>query len=256
MSKTNSFPASVLIYGIRLANLSMDDVLSAIDAALVSKTRCRITFVNADCVNIAAKNNDYKKDLDQMDWVFIDGIGMKIAGMILNQPVRSNVNGTDLFPLLCKNLAKQGGSLYLLGAKPGVADAVAKWAIDQFPGIVIAGSQHGYFAEGEAESVVAKIHDSHADVLLVAMGAPQQEAWINRYMQSTGSIIAIGVGGLFDYYSGNIPRAPYWMRKSGLEWLFRLIQEPKRLGGRYLIGNWTFLARIIYSKLFSGAFKG
>ena len=256
MSKVINFPASVSIYGIRLANLSMDDVLSAIDAALISKTKCRITFVNADCVNIAAKNAAYRKDLDRMDWVFIDGIGMKIAGMILNQPVRSNVNGTDLFPLLCKNLAKQGGRLFLLGAKPGVADAVANWAINQFPGIAIAGSQHGYFSDEEAESVVTEIHKSHADVRLVAMGAPRQEAWINKYMQGTGSIIAIGVGGLFDYYSGNIPRAPYWMRKSGLEWVFRLIQEPKRLGGRYLIGNWAFLARIIYSKFFPGAFKG
>jgi N-acetylglucosaminyldiphosphoundecaprenol N-acetyl-beta-D-mannosaminyltransferase len=158
--------------------------------------------------------------------------------------VRDNVNGTDLFPLLCDSLAKNGHSLYLLGAKPGVAAAVALWAQKNYPGLIIAGTQHGYFKPEENEQIVSTIRASKADVVLVAFGAPRQEAWINQNMTASGASVLMGVGGLFDYFSGMIPRAPLWMRKTGLEWLFRLLQEPTRLWRRYLIGNGVFLFRI------------
>lgn len=241
-------PAALNIRSIRLTNLAMEDALNAIDAALARHVPTRIAFVNADCVNIAARSKGYRQDLEAMDWVFVDGIGMKLAGKILDQPVRANVNGTDLFPLICAELALRGRSIFLLGAKPGVPEAVARWAKDRFPGLVIVGTQHGYFRVEETPSVISRIREAHTDVLFVAMGVPQQEAWINQHMNSTGANIAIGVGGLFDYFSGTIPRAPLWMRQNGLEWLFRVIQEPHRLGKRYLVGNWVFLGRIAWDK--------
>jgi N-acetylglucosaminyldiphosphoundecaprenol N-acetyl-beta-D-mannosaminyltransferase len=241
-------PAAINIRSIRLANLAMEDALNAIDAALATRVPTRIAFVNADCVNIAARNDRYRQDLESMDWVFVDGIGMKIAGKLLDQPVRANVNGTDLFPLVCEELARGGRRIFLLGAKPGVADVVARWAQDQYPGLVIAGAHHGYFSEQETPAIVSKIRDAGTEVLFVAMGAPRQEAWINRHMKETGVNIALGVGGLFDYYSGNVPRAPMWMRNCGFEWLFRLVQEPRRLWKRYIVGNGAFLARIMGDK--------
>jgi N-acetylglucosaminyldiphosphoundecaprenol N-acetyl-beta-D-mannosaminyltransferase len=240
----NRTPAAIRIRDIRLTNLAVEDALNAVDAALATRTPIRIAFVNADCVNLAAVNERYRQDLEAMDWVFIDGVGMNIAGKVLDQPVRANVNGTDLFPLLCEELARRGRSIFLLGAKPGVAAVAARWPAERFRGLVIAGTQHGYFNDEQNPAIVKEIRDARADVLFVALGAPRQERWINSFAKDAGATVTLGVGGLFDYYSGNIPRAPVWMRGLGLEWLFRLIQEPGRLWKRYLVGNWMFLGRI------------
>jgi len=126
----------------------------------------------------------------------------------------------------------------------GVAAEAARWAQKSYPGLRVAGTQHGYFAESDSEAVIAGIRHSQADVLLVAFGAPRQEAWIRQHFITSGATVAIGVGGLFDYYANRIPRAPLWMRRLGLEWVFRLVQEPGRLWRRYLIGNLVFLGRL------------
>ena len=246
---TLSVPAGIEIRGLRLLNLALDEAVAAIESAVLSRTPTRVAFVNADCVNIAARNPAYRDSLAGMDWVFVDGIGMRLAGRLLKQPVRDNVNGTDLFPLLCAALAAHGRSLYLLGGRPGVAEAAAHWAGANYPGLRIAGARDGYFPEADSHRVAATVRDSGADVLLVAMGVPLQESWIARHGESAGATVTLGVGGLFDYYSGRIPRAPAWMRRTGLEWLFRLVQEPRRLWRRYLLGNVVFLARIASDRL-------
>lgn len=238
-------PAFLDIRNIRLTNIGMEDALNAIDAALVARTPTQVAFVNADCVNIAAGNPYYHETLTKMDWVFCDGIGMKIAGKILSKPIRENVNGTDMFPLLCKDLASKGARLYFLGARPGVARATASRMKEQFPGLVVAGCQHGFFHPEQLPEVIGDIRASQADVIFVAMGAPRQEAWIRENFPATGATVAIAVGGLFDFYSGNIPRASLWIRRLGMEWIWRLLQEPRRLWRRYLLGNWCFMARII-----------
>lgn len=250
-----SMSPALNIRGIRLNNLTLDDALNAIDAALCRNVTTRIAFVNADCVNLAARDSTYRNALDAFDWVFIDGIGMRIAGRILNQPVLANVNGTDLFPRLCADLSLSGRRLFLLGAKPGVANAAASWARAHFPGLIIAGAEHGFYAPEDIESLVGRVRNARPDVMLVAMGAPGQEKWILDHAATCGACVTLGVGGLFDYYSGNIPRAPLWMRRCGLEWLFRLYQEPRRLWKRYLLGNWVFMARIV-SDLLSQLWRG
>lgn len=240
--------ASVELDGIHLVNLALDEAVAAIECALASRQPTRIAFVNADCANIAARNDDYRRDLAGCDWVFIDGIGMRIAGKVMGQPVRDNVNGTDLFPPLCEMLAWQGHSVFFLGARPGVAEAAASWASRRYPGLRVAGTRHGYFAPEDTPAVLEEIRRSGADVLLVAFGAPRQEAWIHRHFAATGALVAMGVGGLFDYYADRIPRAPLWMRRAGLEWVFRLVQEPGRLWRRYLLGNLVFLGRLVRAR--------
>ena len=237
------FAASVNLDDIHLLNLSLDDAVTAIDCALSARQPTRIAFVNADCANIAARDPGYRAALGDIDWVFVDGSGMRLAGEILNQPVRDNVNGTDLFPRLCAALVGTGHRVFLLGARPGGAEAGGRGMRSRHPGIELAGSHHGYYRPGELPGLLRMIRASRADVLLVAFGAPRQEQWINQHMDQTGATVVLGVGGLFDYYSGRIPRAPLWMRRLGLEWVFRLIQEPGRLWRRYLVGNLVFLAR-------------
>lgn len=244
MSKPATAPAALSIAGLPLLNLAIDESIDAIECALARDALTRIAFINADCINQAASHANYRQDLANFDWLFIDGIGMRIAGSVLHQPVRANVNGTDLFPPLCGMLARTQRAIYLLGAQPGVAAAAAQWAAQHYPGLRIAGTHHGYFQEEDLPAILADICQSKADVLLVALGVPRQEAWISQHFSATGVRVAMGVGGLFDYYASRIPRAPPWMRQCGMEWVFRLVQEPRRLWRRYLLGNITFICRL------------
>jgi len=244
------------IAGIRLLNLSMENVLDAVVVALDRGVRTRVAFVNPDCVNIAAREPAYRKALEGFDWVCADGIGMKIAGSLLGRPVRQNVNGTDLFPRLCAALAGTSHSLFLLGARPGVAEAAGRWATTRHPGLKLAGTRSGYFSGTEEHELLEEIRASGATVLLVAMGAPRQEIWLERNLGATGALVGMGVGGLFDFYSGRIRRAPVWLREIGGEWVYRFLQEPGRMWRRYLVGNWLFIFRILGEKFSAPKFKG
>ena len=245
-------PATLNIRNIRLVNVALDDALNAIHAAVRQKVVTKIAFVNADCINIAARNAVYLADLQAMDWVFTDGIGVRLAGQLLKQPVRANVNGTDMFPRLCEDLALEGRRIFLLGAAPGVAHAAGEWAQARYPGLKLVGTHHGYFKPDELPDVLERIRQAQPDVLLVGLGAPHQERWIQAHATALGVPVTMGVGGLYDYYSGRIPRAPLWMRRHGLEWLFRLWQEPSRLARRYLIGNWLFMLRVLSDRVLRG----
>jgi N-acetylglucosaminyldiphosphoundecaprenol N-acetyl-beta-D-mannosaminyltransferase len=139
--------------------------------------------------------------------------------------------------------------LFLLGARPGIADAVAAWVHAHYPRVKLAGFHHGYFAPEEEQLVLDEIRHSGASILLVALGAPRQDVWISRNLAATGVKVAMGVGGLFDFYSGRIPRAPQWLREMGLEWVYRLYREPGRMWRRYLVGNLAFLSHIALQRL-------
>jgi N-acetylglucosaminyldiphosphoundecaprenol N-acetyl-beta-D-mannosaminyltransferase len=125
-----------------------------------------------------------------------------------------------------------------------VAEGVVRWLAKHHPGVELAGWRHGYFSAEEEAKVIEDIRRSGAELVLVALGAPRQELWIRRARSRLGAKVMIGVGGLLDFFSGRIPRAPRWIRKLGLEWCYRLCQEPKRLWRRYLVGNAVFLARL------------
>jgi N-acetylglucosaminyldiphosphoundecaprenol N-acetyl-beta-D-mannosaminyltransferase len=240
---------TVSILGHRVDNLSMSETLSVLDRQIRQRAALQVCFLNADCVNRAWHNPAYKSVLNGPVVTLADGIGLKLAGRILNQPIRQNVNGTDLFPRLCELLARENRSLYLLGARPGVAEAVADRVRQNYPGIQIAGVRDGYFSGAEDDKVVADIASSGADVLLVAFGAPRQDTWIAERLPRLGVPVAMGVGGLFDFYSGRIPRAPQWMREMGLEWVYRFLQEPGRMWKRYFGGNFVFLFRVFRSRI-------
>jgi N-acetylglucosaminyldiphosphoundecaprenol N-acetyl-beta-D-mannosaminyltransferase len=232
------------LFDIAIDNVTLDQAVETIVECLDGDTATQVSFVNADCVNVAYRNREYKKALQQSDLVFADGVGVRVAGDVLGQPVRDNVNGTDLFPLLAKALENTGKRIYLLGGQPGVAEGVAKWLTSNYPGVEVAGFHHGYFTTDKEAEVIEAIRASGADLVLVAFGAPRQELWIRRNLNKLGAKVVIGVGGLLDFFSGRIPRAPRWVRKLGMEWAYRLSQEPKRLWRRYLIGNVVFLARL------------
>ncbi len=247
--KTTFSPSAAVLPRIKLFDIEIDNVtlpqaVEVIIDRLDDETPTQISFVNADCVNIARRSPEYLGALQQSDLVFADGMGVRLAGELLGQPVRDNVNGTDLFPLLAAALEGTGKRIYLLGGREGVAEGVARWLAKNYPGVELAGWRNGYFSADEETQVIDDIRRSGADLLLVAFGAPHQELWIRRNLSKLGAKVVIGVGGLLDFFSGRVPRAPLWVRKLGMEWCYRLCQEPKRLWRRYLVGNIVFLARL------------
>lgn len=203
-------------------------------------------FVNTHCVNVAASDAVYMSVLRRAARVFADGIGVKLAARAQGVEVVGNVNGTDLFPLLCTALRGTSVRVYLLGARPGVVDDVVAWLRRTYAHVQVVGTHHGYFSAHANDAVVEDIRASGADLLLVAMGVPRQELWIDENLRRCGARVALGVGALFDFYSSAVPRAPRWMRTHGLEWVYRLYQEPTRMWRRYVVGNPQFMWRVVW----------
>ena len=245
----STIATSVLhVLGIDITNTTMTEALDWIEMRIGRQQKSQLFFVNPACLNIASTDHAYRHVLQQADRILADGIGLKIGSRLLNQAVKANVNGTDLFPRLCERAASKGYSLFLLGGQPGVAEKAATAMQERYPGLQIAGTQDGFFTTEQESDVIDRINRSGANILLVGFGAPKQELWLARLQQDLSPYVCMGVGGLFDYYSGRIPRAPAWLREMGLEWLWRLCQEPLRMWKRYLVGNPLFIYRVLRQK--------
>jgi N-acetylglucosaminyldiphosphoundecaprenol N-acetyl-beta-D-mannosaminyltransferase len=238
----------VAIGDVAFDNLSMQDALVRLEAVLAGTQAVQVSFVNPACVNIAAHDRAYRRALARASLVLPDGIGIKVGADILGSPLKQNVNGTDLFPRLCALMERRQSRLYLLGGQPGVPEAVAEQIRSRWPEVQIVGQAHGFFSVAEEGRVVADVKASGANVVLVARGVPSQDVFIDRYLPQFGAQMVMGVGGLFDFVAGRINRAPQWMRDSGLEWVYRLMQEPGRMWRRYLLGNFSFLARVLLQR--------
>jgi N-acetylglucosaminyldiphosphoundecaprenol N-acetyl-beta-D-mannosaminyltransferase len=241
-----SRPAPPLLHfwGVNIVNTTMAEALDWIEARVQTQQKALLAFVNPDCLNTAYTNNAYLHILQTADRVLPDGIGLNIGCRLLNQSLLANVNGTDLFPRLCERAAAGGYSLFLLGGLPGVAELAAEAMRQRYPGLNIAGVRDGFFSSEQESQIIQTINDSGAAILLAGFGVPKQEFWLARHFENLQPRVSLGVGGLFDYYSGRIPRAPVWMREIGMEWSWRLIQEPGRMWKRYIIGNPLFLYRV------------
>lgn len=237
------------VFDLPVRNVSMDAALDLIENRLERANFSPVYFINAHCVNVAFETPQYAQSLRRNDLNFADGVGMKIAVRSQGESLRDNVNGTDMFPLLCKRLAGSPVKVFLLGGEPGVAEQLADTIADSYGPVNIVGVHHGHFPESQYREVAEQVRSTGAELVLVAMGVPRQELWIEQCGEASGAKVLMAVGGLFNFYSGRIPRAPKWMRKCGLEWLHRLIQEPKRMWRRYLLGNAVFLARVAFAKI-------
>jgi len=225
--------------------MSCSEAIDLLLARLLKRQGGRVYYGNAHTIVTAAKNPALAEALEHSDLLFADGSGVRWGSALLGTPLVHNLNGTDLVPALCKYGAAKGLAVYLLGAKPGVAEQAADKLNKVYPGLVIAGTQHGYFSEAETQQVLESIRVARPHLLLVALGVPQQEIWINLYASQLPGITCMGVGGLFDFVAKRVPRAPYFIRAVGMEWLWRLAMEPGRMWRRYIIGNLVFLGLVI-----------
>ena len=242
---SGEYKDKVNLLDVKFDNCTMDYALKSIKEYVILGKKGMFFFVNPDCLNKTFTDKYYYDIITKADYVFPDGIGINIGCNIIGEPLRQNVNGTDMFPLLCELCQDNGYSVYFIGAKPGVVDKMVDKVRHRFSGLRIAGYRDGYFnRETENDKVVDEINQSGADVLLVAFGVPIQEKWIYENKGNLKPSILMGVVGLFDFYSDSIKRAPIWLRDIGGEWIYRLLQEPKRMWRRYILGNPIFIHRV------------
>jgi alpha-1,3-mannosyltransferase len=210
-----------------------------------------VTFANAHTLN-TLRSDRHVQALMRKSIVFNDGVGVDIASRLLfGKRFPENMNGTDFVPRYLKH-SRHRYRIFFLGAKPGIAKRAAEGFSKAVPQHEIAGTHDGYFAPDDTARVVASIRNSRADILLVAMGNPKQELWLTDHLEQTGCMLGFGVGGLFDFTAGVVPRAPHWVRSARIEWLYRMLQEPRRLWRRYLLGMPVFLFRVA-GQWFAGA---
>lgn len=242
---SGSVDGEVMLFGLKFRNRTMEEAVGEILDAAESEQGARVAFVNPDCINIALKDSRYRAVLEKTDAVYPDGIGLQIACKMLGMRMKDNLNGTDLFPILWNRMQDRNMGVYLLGSYPGVAEKMAGNLKRSYPKLKISGYRHGYFSKRECDEIVEEINASGAHLLLVAMGVPRQEIWIDRFRPRLNVKVVAGVGGLFDFVSGRIPRAPVWIREMGLEWCYRLLREPRRLWRRYIIGNLIFFWNLL-----------
>lgn len=220
--------------------LTRPQAVDMMRSALLLRIKMDIGICNANTVLQAMDSPSYARTLSRMT-LFNDGIGVDIANRALTgSRFPANLNGTDLIPYVLHTIGLPL-RIYLLGAKPEPVARAAEHIEENYPGHHIAGYRDGYFGPEDLDEVIADINAAKADLLLVAMGNPRQEQFIVDNRARLNPTICIGVGALFDFLSGDVVRAPKFMQEAGLEWLFRLMQEPRRLGKRYTVGIYRFL---------------
>jgi len=234
---------------VEFFNLSIDildrqGLFSELRQYLSKDNQVCINFLNAHCFNIAQKNMAYKNALQRCTFLLNDGVGVNIAGRLIGVEFKENMNGTDLIPQLIDFFARNRLTVFCLGAKKDVIEkAVRKIEVD-YPALSIVGYRDGYI--DDPATVIDEISTSNADVVILGMGVPRQELWVDSYGTRLKSVrVFVSGGAIFDFISGNVIRAPNFIRRIKLEWLFRLIQEPKRLFSRYIIGNFLFFYHVI-----------
>lgn len=214
------------ILGVRVGNFTYDRLLAEVDRVMVQGRQAMIVAINPEKVVKAQTDEALKELLNEAEMPIADGIGVVLASRWWGGKVRERVTGVETMLHLCRHAAARGYPVFLLGAKPGVAEKAARILQSRYPGLQVAGTQHGYFDDDR--EVVERINRSGARILFVAMGSPRQEYWIRKHRDDLAPRILQGVGGSLDVICGHIPRAPEWMQRMGLEWLYRLFKEPSR----------------------------
>ena len=216
------------IMGITFDNVTMQQALERAGEILAGDKTCYAVTPNAEIAYEALRDESLRALLNEADLVLPDGAGVVLASKILKTPLQQKVAGVDFADGLLGMLAQNGKSVYLLGSKPGIAELAAEKMREKHLGLTICGMHDGYFKD-EAP-VIAAINEAKPDVLFVCLGAPKQELFMKRHQNDLSCRLMIGLGGSLDSFAGTVKRAPKWMIKANLEWLYRLYKEPKRFG--------------------------
>lgn len=239
--------AQVELLGVRVDDVTTQETLGLLESFVAEGRPHQIVTLNPEFVMEAQHNAPFRVVLGGASLALPDGYGLLWAARILGQRLRERVAGSDLLPMIAGLSARHGHRLFLLGAMPGVAERAAAVLRRDYPGVSIVGTMAGSPDPEDEEGIVTAVIDARADVLFVAYGAPRQDLWIHRNLDRLGVPVCMGVGGAFDYVAGVIPRAPLWLRESGLEWLYRLMRQPWRW--RRMLNLPRFACRVILQRL-------
>lgn len=249
--RRTTLPIERSILGVDVMPLTQQEAIVFLGERIRSGEFTKIAFLNAHVANLATADETFRETLDDFV-VFPDGLGVDIASALLHgHPFPANLNGTDFVPAF---IASHTAPLRigLIGTTRANVELAANHLRAFAPQHEIVMVQDGFFAKADEPEILAHLEEVRPDILLVAMGVPRQERWIEEHLTEKHCTVALGVGALLDFMSGTIPRAPLQVRRLGLEWLFRLIMEPMRLWRRYIIGNPLFLMRVLGRKLSRG----
>ncbi|MDB5560933.1 MAG: N-acetylglucosaminyldiphosphoundecaprenol N-acetyl-beta-D-mannosaminyltransferase [Hyphomicrobiales bacterium] len=230
-----------LMFGLYIDPLRMDEALARCERALTTRRPMLLGVLNAAKVVNLHRDRLLRDSLLECDLLLADGQSVVWASRLLRHPLPERVAGIDIFEQLLALAHRDSRSVYLLGAKPDVLHRLEQRIAERWPGLKIAGSQHGYFSDVESEAIAADIRGSGADMLFLGMGSPKKEIFLGKYGPSLGVPVLHGVGGSFDILAGITRRAPLSWQRAGMEWAYRLLQEPRRMWRRYLITNTAFL---------------
>lgn len=237
---------TVDILGVRIDSITMDDACEKIGGFLDGNKIKTVFTPNSEIIMEAQRDKSLKDVLNSGDLVVPDGAGVVLASSILGSKVPAKVSGIDIVKKLFSNTG-EAYSFFLFGAKPGVAELAAQNSVSSNPKVKIAGTHHGYFNAEDEDTIINKINDSGANILLVALGASKQEKWIFTNKDRLNVKVCIGIGGSLDVLAGKAKLAPEFIRRSGFEWLYRLIKEPRRY--KRMLDLPRFMLEIIKFKL-------
>jgi N-acetylglucosaminyldiphosphoundecaprenol N-acetyl-beta-D-mannosaminyltransferase len=235
----------VNILGYPVTRLSIDGFVAQIEKFIRSRKPHYIVMVNAAKLVKMRSDKELEESVLAADLIGADGVPVVWASRLFGIPLPGRVNGTDLMYELLKKGDEKRYRIFFFGAQQQVLDQVLDVVRKDYPGVQIAGAHHGYFAPQEEPAIVDEIRESQADILFIAFGTPKKELWVKRYLHAMEVPVIHGVGGSFDVLARVISRAPLWMQRHGLEWFFRLLQEPRRMWRRYLVTNTLFILLVL-----------
>jgi len=238
----NIMSQKVELFGIKFDKLTIEEVKQFVEDFIKSGQKGYIVTPNAYHVVLLKKDNEFRQVYNHATLVLADGIPIVWVSKILMYGLK-RITGSDILYCLCNLAAEKGFKVYFLGSKDIVVKKVIEKLQNVFPYLKIVGFHHGYFEDDKP--VIDEINSVQPEILFVGMGCPKQEKWVYNYLSHLNIKIAVLVGGVFEVIAGTKKRAPRWIQNIGLEWFWRLIQEPKRLWKRYLIGNTIFIFLVI-----------
>lgn len=228
----------IQLLNTEIDNISMEEALDRIDAMVQDRKPAYVVTPNLDHIVTIERDAYFREAYAHADLILADGKPLLWIAMARKTPIREKISGSDLFPRLAELAANNGYTMFFLGAGEGIAAQAAEKLKKQYPGLRIAGCYAppiGFEQDRSAvHEIIQRVQTANPDILIVGLGTPKQEKFLYRYYKQMGVPVSLGLGASFDFVAGNRKRAPRWMSEHGLEWLYRTLQEPKRLAGRYI----------------------